>query len=474
MTFEDTASALTFVRSASEEGYRFSGQELVDREYKRLKYVYFVRNVGGRFERAGQDWGPPDPVFEPGDVYPGGPRNGMQAIVLAVVKGESARANGGDVMVLAEEHPIAGGLLINADRPPISEVVYWEAMRRFAEHQKQEEDRVTQYGEIRPLISLEHKGYTFVAVGGRLYYSQSWKYFPDFLKDYVPAVFGSQWGEAELAKPEAQRHQVVQWRSQAIRFMNAQPPLADRRFAAVPNRIMAAYMAFAYDLYTVADNGRLDEVLLQRLKNRDQFQGARHELFAEATCLRAGYAIEREDERDPSRRHAEFTAKHRGTGQLISVEAKSKHRPGVLGRPGDPPAPEKFSLRFGGLLNDALRKQPSHPLVVFIETNLPTRAADRVYAFRSLNPLVPSRIMDALLARVRKEHAGTEPYALLVFTNHPHHYGNPDEIDPRRHLVSIMPQHPQVGVAHPHAIAAIHQAANLYGNSPNELSKADG
>lgn len=472
--FQDIPTALVFVKSACADGYRFSGQELVDPEYKLLKYVYYARTIGGRFERAGQDWGPPDPVFEPGDVYPGGPRNGKQAVVLAVVKGEPARANGGDVMVLLEERPATEGLLINAARPQISEAVYWEAIRRIAEHQKQEEDRVARYGNIRPQISIEHVGYRFVVVGGRLYYSQNWKYFPDFLKDYVPAVFGKEWGEVELAKPEAQQHQVVLWRNQTLRFMNAQTRQPDGRFAAVPNGIMAAYMAFAYDLYTVADNGRLDDVLLQRLKSPDQFQGARHELFAEATCQRAGYTIEREDERDITRRHAEFTAKHRVTGQLISVEAKSKHHPGVLGRPGDPPSPEKFSLRFGRLLNDSLRKHPPHPLVVFIDTNLPTRAADIVYAFRGMNSLVPSRIMDDLLARVRKEHGGREPYTLLVFTNHPHHYGNPDEADPRRHLVSVMPQGAHPGVAHKLAIAAIHRAASLYGNIPNEFPSADG
>jgi hypothetical protein len=473
LIFDESVGALAFVRSISAEGFRFSGQELIDPDHKRLKYVYFVRTIGGRFEPAGQDWGPAEPVFEPGDVYPGGPRNGQQAVVLAVVKGESARANGGEVMVLLEARPVEGGLLINAQHPPKLEAAYREAIRRFAEHQKEEEDRVARYGEIRPQISMEFQGSRFVAVGGRLYFSKNWKYFPDFLKDYVPGVFGKEWGEAELAKPEAQRHQIVQWRSLAIRFMNEQTPQPDGRFAAIPNGFLAAYMAFAYDLYTVADNGRLDDLVLQRLKHRDQFQGARHELFAEATCLRAGYSIEREDERDRTRRHAEFTARHRGTGQLISVEAKSKHRQGVLGRPGDPPAPDKFSVRFGELLNDALRKHPPHPLVVFIDTNLPIRAAERVYSFRSVNPLLPSRIMEALIARVRTEHAGRDPYALLVFTNHPHHYGNPNEVDPGKHIISIMSQGVPVVVANPLALAAIHQAANLYGNIPNEFPRAD-
>lgn len=392
----------------------------------------------------------------------------MEAVVLSVLKGEEAKANGGDVMILLEERPAHAARLIHpvADGPAIPREVYLEAMSRFAQHQKREEDRVARYGKVRSQISTVFQGYRFVVVGGRLYYDKKWKFFPDFLMDYVPSVFGKEWGEAELAKPEGERHPILQWRSNSIRFMNAQPPDEDGNRSAVPNGFMAAYLAFAYDLYTVADNGSLDDVLIHRLKNTDQFQGARHELFAEATCLRAGYTIEREDERDGTRRHAEFTARHIATGQLISVEAKSRHRPGILGQPGTPPPLEGFNLRFGELVNDALAKHPPHPLVVFIDTNLPTSVADRLYIWRSSGPSMPSRVMERLLERMRKEHSGAATYAALVFTNHPHHYGSPDEADPRRHLLSIMPVSLPPGVMRD-ALMDLHSAANLYGNIPN-------
>ncbi len=76
--------------------------------------------------------------------------------------------------------------------------------------------------------------------------------------------------------------------------------------------------------YTVDDNGGIDEEWLQRLKNRGLFQGARHELFADATCYRAGFTVEHEDEKDGTSKHAEFTARHVLTGQLLSIEAKSR------------------------------------------------------------------------------------------------------------------------------------------------------
>jgi len=106
VNFKDNAGALEFVKAANAEGYRFSGQDLVDQEYKLVRYGYFVKVNGGELVRSGQDWGPPDPVFEPG-VYPGGPRNGKEAVVLNVVKGDFAKKVGVDVMVVLEERDVS-------------------------------------------------------------------------------------------------------------------------------------------------------------------------------------------------------------------------------------------------------------------------------------------------------------------------------------------------------------------------------
>jgi SEC-C motif len=343
------------------------------------------------------------------------------------------------------------------------------AMHVFQEQRRKEQERLARFGEVRPQISTLWKGHRFIAVRNKLYYSDKWKFFADFLRDHVPHVFGKEWFDAEVAKAEGDRHPLMQWRSEGIRYMNAQQPDAAGVYGAVPNGFLAAYMAFAYDLYIVEDNGGLDDALLARLKHREQFQGARHELFAEATCYRAGFTVQHENERDGTRRHAEFSATHTHTGQVLSVEAKSKHRAGVIAMPGAPQPHEKLNLRFGGLLNDALAKHPPHPLVVFIDTNLPVRAADRLYAPQAVNPLVPSRIFLALVERVRREHGGVDPYALLVFTNHPHHYAATNELDPRKHLLSVQSFQPPAGVAHQGAVLKLHQAAELYGNIPNEF-----
>ena len=321
-----------------------------------------------------------------------------------------------------------------------------------------------QFGQVRPPISLDYLGYKFVVAGNKVVYQpkERAQFFTDILLTFVQNTFGREWFEAEVAKPRGTRHPVFEARYKAMTYMNAQPRDAQGVYKARMTGPMLGYFTFAYDLFTVQDNGRLDTRLIERLKNCDQFQGARHELFAEATCLRAGFSIEHEDETDGSTRHAEFTATHKVTGQRVSVETKSKHRPGVLGFPGTQQAEGEHKLNVGQLLNDAIRKNPPHPLVVFFDLNLPWLTASRLLEER----VPPHPVIQGTLDRIRRRHLGRDPINLLVVTNHPEHYSADEEAAPSPQILSIQTQVPVKAVARPDALMAIHQAANVYGRIP--------
>jgi SEC-C motif len=339
------------------------------------------------------------------------------------------------------------------------------------EQQRQEQERQRRYGFVRPEIAADYHGYKFVAIGSTLLYmpGDRCRFLTDVLLAYVPQLFGQKWFEEEIAKLPSERHPVMQWRIKGMNYMNAQPRLPDGSYCATPTGPLLAYVTFAYDLYVVAHNGRLDDRLVERLKQMDQFQGARHELFAEATCLRAGFEIQREDEKDRSRRHAEFTARHLTTGQMISVEAKSKHRPGVLAQAGIRESANDVNLRFGHLLNDAVSKNPPHPLVVFLDMNMPYEAANRLLTPRPSPPPIHPFILRTL-DRMRRQHGGRDPITQLIITSHPSHYTKDHEIPPHPHMlgqISLVPLKP----ARMEALSAITNATNLYGNIPQELPK---
>lgn len=341
------------------------------------------------------------------------------------------------------------------------------ATAHFREHERREQERVLRYGLVRPEIAADFHGYKFVAVGGTMFYmpSDRCRFLTDILLAYVPTLFGQEWFEQEIATQPDERHPVMQWRIKGMNYMNSQPRLPDGSYAATPTGPLLAYITFAYDLYIVAHNGRLDSRLVERLKQKDQFQGARHELFAEATCLRAGFKIEHENETDRSSRHAEFTATHVATGQTISVEAKSKHRPGVLGQTGAREPSDGINLRFGYLLNDAVAKNPAHPLVVFLDMNMSFDSANRF-----LSRIPPHPFILKTLNRMRKQHGGKDPITLLVITNHPGHYTKDNEIPQHAHLTGQISQVP-LKPARMEALLAITQATTLYGNVQQELPR---
>lgn len=321
-----------------------------------------------------------------------------------------------------------------------------------------------QFGHVRPPISMDYSGYKFVVAGNKVVYQpkEQAQFFTDILLTFVQNTFGKEWVQAEVAKPRGTRHPVFEARYKALTYMNAQPRDAQGRYKAQMTGPMLGYFTFAYDLFTVQDNGRLDARLIERLKNCDQFQGARHELFAEATCLRAGFAIEHEDETDGSTRHAEFTATHVNTGQKVSVEAKSKHRPGVLGFPGALEPEGQHNLNVGQLLNDAIRKDTAHPLVVFLDLNLPWATASKLLDRR----IPPHRVIQGTLDRMRRRYSGRDPINLVVVTNHPEHYSADEEAAPSHQILSIQTQVPVKPVARPNALMAIHYAADKYGRIP--------
>jgi hypothetical protein len=70
--------------------------------------------------------------------------------------------------------------------------------------------------------------------------------------------------------------------------------------------------------------------------------------------------------------------------------------------------------------------------------------------------------MEIMLQEINREHNNTDPYTLLILSNHPHHYaiGN---LDPRQHVLSVVSRQPKANLA---ALQRLHVAATLYGNIP--------
>jgi hypothetical protein len=88
----------------------------------------------------------------------------------------------------------------------------------------------------------------------------------------------------------------------------------------------AAYgiMWLTYGLYLLRHNAEIQLRLLQRLRTSDPVQifGALYEVIIAAAMIRAGFALELENESDGSQTHCEFTATSKANGKRFSVEVK--------------------------------------------------------------------------------------------------------------------------------------------------------
>jgi hypothetical protein len=276
--------------------------------------------------------------------------------------------------------------------------------RLFAEHEAKEFQRELQQGRGRPIISETFQGYRFVAVGGRLCYSKNWKTFHDFLFWYLPHVIGREWGKQELAKPDP--HPLLKLFRLVADFMSSNN-VPEREIQNAPASGAAmAYLGLAYNLYLLAHNAEVQERLLKRLRDRDNFWPAVHETFVAGVLIRAGFDIAIENEGDVTTTHCEFTARHRVTGRSYSVEAKRRQ----AGKP---------HAAVSNQLYAALRKSALHERVVFIEMSVGAELS------ASPDPLLGVPWLRSALDSLRSREETLQidgipaPPAYVVLTNQP-------------------------------------------------------
>lgn len=243
----------------------------------------------------------------------------------------------------------------------VEKEVIEQGRRHFEKHKAQELQRQKQQGLGRPIISIDHKGYRFVAVGNKLHYGK-WKTFSDFLAEYIKHTLGGEWGNAEIAKLLAERHPLMHWYDKICHLQAAHTKEPGALFSMPMTGAVSAYNRLAYNLYLIAHNGKdIQTQLIARLKNKDNFQGAFFETQVAAWLIKAGFELEFEDESDRASKHCEFTATYTTTGEKYSVEAKSRQIEST----------NSSRARVGRKLNEALEKKANHKRLVFLDLNKP-------------------------------------------------------------------------------------------------------
>ena len=162
-------------------------------------------------------------------------------------------------------------LLVSAD---LEKRLIEEGKRQFERHKAREIQRQKQQGLGRRIISIEHKGWRFVAVNNRMHCGK-WKSFADFLAYYIKTTLAGEWGNSEIAKPLEERHPLMQWYDKLCRLQAEHFKGPGVMYSTPVTGAVSAYNRLAYNLYLIAHNGKdIQTKLIAHLKSKDNFQNA--------------------------------------------------------------------------------------------------------------------------------------------------------------------------------------------------------
>lgn len=197
--------------------------------------------------------------------------------------------------------------------------------------------------------------------------------FHQFIINILRWTVGEKWQVAQAALPAEKQHAITRW-FDALKELVSSPGLATFPPGHVHQLTLTGevkeLLALADDVYRLQLVRKLPRKLLERLRSHDRFQGARYEIAIAASFVRCGFEIEWLEEK--SKKHCEFNARQKGTGEVIAVETKSRHRAGMLNQPGTAPQLDSIRADVRKLFREALQQNPEDkPFLIFIDLNMP-------------------------------------------------------------------------------------------------------
>lgn len=305
-------------------------------------------------------------------------------------------------------------------------------------------------------------GHVLRPVWNRLEIRSPTEHFHEFLIDILKRTLSDAWIRAEIAKPESERHVVGQWLIELSELTKRNTPENHKPgelLSTLATGGVTSLILLARDLYLLQITHQVPDKLVRRLRSRELFQGARYEVAVAAALILGGFEIEWIKAK--AVKHCEFYASHDYTKERIAVEAKSRHRAGVLHTEGQAAPPESADL--SRLFKSAFEQAPGDaPFAVFIDVNLPYDG-DIETCFRSWGS-------DA--AAIAEPHGRDEsapaPFALATFTNFGWHYHPGEEVRAGAFGYQYRPQFSAIPLTNPLTQHAIVTGFDRYPRFPED------
>ncbi len=317
---------------------------------------------------------------------------------------------------------------------------------------------------VNPIIFQGRKVW---GLGNKAYYNRPPnETFHEFIVFILRITLGKEWWDKELASQE--KHFIMkcflyhfEWKQKNSQIPNNK--INDNVWVGKPDGWSKTLVSLAFDVCSLIHKQRLPEHLLDRLKNKNEYQGVRYEIAIAAIFARLDCDIDfNVDDKKIKNKHCEFIATHRETNTSIAVEVKSRHRKGVIHHKGEYSEEKALRGDIGRLLNKALKQNPGDkPFMIFIDLNSPITPDIEMQNkkwFKDIEKKISN--FDAPMP------GNPDPFKGIFFTNYSYHYQTQNEAETGEHL-SIIPFYSKFPLPNPSFINRLEGALSYYGNVPN-------
>lgn len=201
-----------------------------------------------------------------------------------------------------------------------------------------EAEKLARVGYFLRHVSTVQNDKRLRVVGGRIFFRRLNETFHEFLVEIFKITMGKIWCDDQKLKPTEERHFIFRCYENYLEWIKKNKNEVEfektGRYSGLVDGYTAYFICLAYDFYCLKHSNNFSLKTLEKLKkNGHSFQGARYEIAIASVFARANFNLEYYGEdikSPPGVKRCEFRARCRITGVLVEVEAKSKHREGVL------------------------------------------------------------------------------------------------------------------------------------------------
>lgn len=316
--------------------------------------------------------------------------------------------------------------------------------------------------------SIIWKGSRWRVIWNKLHYRPITETFHEFILYVLKLTLGEDWYKNQIALKQEERHVVIKWFESYIewrRIIRIDENKVDDLYRAIPTGEVQSLISLAYDIYCLQQVNKLPDFLTNKIKNKKQFQGVRYEIAVAAIIARTGFDITFLDDVVKSKKHCEFIAKHKKTEIEIGVEAKSRHRKGILHEEGE------FNYATGvrgdvqNLFKKAISQKPLNmPYIIFIDLNLPASP----HIDWNKKPWVAD-------IKTMLDNYGTpleenpDPFNALILSNFSSYYGGNNGVAPQMECMIIVSPYPDVCLKDSQVLNEIWKSLKRYSDIPREV-----